>query len=100
MPYKSKEDRDKWLAKNPDYMKNYLAVYRRNKSIEKYGLDPASVPAILVCETCSSTTRVAFDHDHATGKFRGWLCVRCNTLLGRIHDDVELLKNLALYLSK
>ena len=34
------------------------------------------------CEICGAMGRICFDHDHATGKFRGWLCVRCNGALG------------------
>lgn len=29
------------------------------------------------------------DHCHKTGKFRGWLCQRCNTLLGRLGETEE-----------
>lgn len=38
------------------------------------------------------------DHDHETGKFRGLLCSRCNTTLGSVKDDPELLRKMALYL--
>ncbi len=59
------------------------------------------------CEICSvfvnktktmSFTNICFDHDHKTGKFRGWICRRCNTILGYVKDSPELLKRLANYL--
>ena len=50
------------------------------------------------CEVCYSHGVVDFDHDHKTGKFRGWLCRRCNLVLGMVKDNRHLLGNLALYL--
>lgn len=34
------------------------------------------------CEICGSIIRLAVDHDHKDGKFRGILCYSCNTQLG------------------
>jgi hypothetical protein len=31
--------------------------------------------------------RLAMDHDHTTGEFRGWLCGNCNTSIGKLRDD-------------
>ncbi len=38
------------------------------------------------------------DHDHATGKVRGLLCLQCNAALGNVHDKPEVLARLKLYL--
>lgn len=43
---------------------------------------------------------LAFDHDHATGEFRGWLCGHCNRALGLMDDNPELILKLALYLER
>ena len=40
----------------------------------------------------------SIDHDHATRRVRGLLCVRCNLVLGRIDDDSALLEKAATYL--
>lgn len=40
------------------------------------------------------------DHDHITGKVRELLCARCNTVLGRVKDDVSILHGLINYLLK
>lgn len=42
---------------------------------------------------------LVIDHDHATGLVRGALCVRCNDLLGVIHDDADLLFGLYSYIT-
>ncbi len=55
------------------------------------------------CEVCGAfgndTKRgICFDHDHKTGKFRGWICHRCNVALGMVKDNSETLIALANYL--
>ena len=61
------------------------------------------------CELCGAFAdgygkrfygRICFDHDHKTGKFRGWICVRCNTVLGHVKDNSELLLTMVEYLRK
>ena len=56
------------------------------------------------CEICREfeipSKRLCFDHDHKTGKFRGWICMRCNLILGQVKDNINLLKMLIKYLKK
>lgn len=40
------------------------------------------------------------DHCHETGKVRGFLCRRCNSVLGLVNDDQAILGKLAKYLGK
>ena len=50
------------------------------------------------CEVCYQPCLSCFDHDHETNAFRGWLCRRCNLVLGMVKDNPILLRNLAMYL--
>jgi hypothetical protein len=53
------------------------------------------------CELCGAyTDPLHLDHDHKTGRVRGWLCLLCNTALGRFKDDPALLRRAAEYLEK
>ncbi len=42
----------------------------------------------------------AIDHNHETGKFRGILCLKCNSMLGMARDSRELLHKAANYLDE
>lgn len=62
---------------------------------------PRPIPAN--CEVCNSLGSsfkkgLHYDHDHATGKFRGWLCTNCNSALGLVKDNKETLKSLIHYI--
>jgi hypothetical protein len=40
------------------------------------------------------------DHDHTTGKFRAWICHKCNLALGNFSDDTSRLLNALKYLEE
>ena len=50
------------------------------------------------CEICGAFGKIEYDHCHQTGKFRGWICHRCNWVLGLVKDNSELLAKLSEYL--
>jgi len=57
------------------------------------------------CEICNGPPNdrwgvLHFDHDHVTGKPRGWTCRNCNVILGLARDSVDRLLDLAAYLEK
>lgn len=49
------------------------------------------------CALCGRKARLCYDHDHATNRFRGWLCYRCNHGLHML-EDPELLSRATEYL--
>ena len=62
---------------------------------------PNKVP--FECPICGKRTiagitcKVVLDHNHQTGKVRGWVCDSCNTGIGRFKDDTELIKKAIKY---
>lgn len=58
--------------------------------------------AVDGCEVCGRDmgSKICFDHDHESGKFRGLLCHNCNTMLGLAKDNVHTLEKAILYLKK
>ena len=51
------------------------------------------------CECCGKIPRKwCLDHDHKTDKFRGWLCDKCNTGIGKLGDDLKGVKMAVKYL--
>jgi len=70
---------------------------------QPYKVKNAPRPKPEQCEVCGAFGKdfkrgLCYDHDHTTGKFRGWLCMRCNCALGLVKDNAEILESLAKYI--
>lgn len=53
------------------------------------------------CAICADDSEILhIDHCHATGKVRGLLCIRCNTVLGKFADDPSRFQSASEYLLK
>lgn len=89
---------------------------RRRHRLRTYGLTEADYTAMLrkqkgVCAICKLPERVvdhktgviknlSVDHCHATGKVRALLCWKCNAVLGKANDSIEMLQAMIRYLRK
>ena len=67
--------------------------YRRRRNIKIAG---RACPEL--CECCSGPGPLHFDHDHETGKFRGWICPGCNLACGMLKDNPDRAMSVAIYL--
>lgn len=83
---------------NPEANKARLKRFAERREAERVAM--AGRPRPTECDICGPVAvgPIVFDHSHAHGHFRGWLCDRCNKVLGLMKDDPALLRSLAQYL--
>ena len=84
------------------WCKNCIPNKKARTIYERYGLLPEETKKLKernngICPICNQRKASAIDHDHITGKVRGYICNKCNLGLHYIEDE-ELLKNMQKYL--
>ncbi len=77
----SLKEKRKWEANKPEY-------------------EPFQCPICQKVTIPGVTSKIVLDHNHNTGKIRGWICDSCNTGIGRFKDDISLLERAIAYLKK
>ena len=117
----------KRYAKDPDKYRSASRIASAIKTPEQkllksircsalqYGLNPDTILNHYNehdgrCDICQRTQldaepnairlRLSIDHDHTTGDFRGLLCNSCNTGIGHLMDNVQVLRAAIDYLLK
>jgi hypothetical protein len=84
-------------------------AYERQRVLRKYGLTQEQYDQLLAgqggrCPACGTDEPGAkgwcIDHDHATGRVRALLCMRCNTMEGLADNDPAVLRALADWLER
>ena len=77
------------------------------KFLKKYNLTPEKYAELLnaqkgVCAICGGVNKkdgnLNIDHDHETGRVRGLLCHNCNSGLGMMKDDPEIMTKATQYI--
>lgn len=99
----------KWNKDNQDRRK----INSMNHSWKKIGIkdftytdyEDLLVKQDFKCKICNThqldlKKTLSVDHDHETGKARGLLCQRCNSVLGMAKDNIEILKSAIQYLGE
>lgn len=91
-----------WRAKNPERDRSNQLRSLYGISAEEYDRMLAAQRGVCaICAgPCTTGRRLAVDHCHRTGIVRGLLCAMCNTAIGKMRDDPDLLRAAALYLEK
>ena len=67
------------------------------RNLKKQNQQPA---AGTPCACCNRIDKLFCDHDHATAKFRSWICRNCNSGIGLLGDSEEGLRQALAYLEK
>lgn len=89
---KRRESSRKYRAANPDKMREFYRTHwikYQTKIRSRKGLPAATRPKPELCERNCGREAKCLDHDHITGKFRGWLCRPCNMGLGLLGDTLQ-----------
>jgi len=95
----TRDGKRRMRVNNPEREKEAQLRYRFR--LEQKKINEAGRNKPDFCEICKGNEyRIVFDHCHAHGNFRGWICDRCNRVLGIVKDSPELLRELALYLEQ
>lgn len=115
-------DPDVWIERRRAYVRTYRERHpdrvkeqeRRRNLRQYYGITIEQYEALLSdqngkcagCQTRPDSKRFAVDHDHkccpgrkSCGKcIRGLLCSRCNTALGLMNEDKQIIVRLLTYM--
>lgn len=85
--------------------KNKSGAFARRKA--KYGISREEYDFLLTeqdgrCKICFEKVgeELRVDHDHETGKIRALLCAKCNSGIGLLKEDPDVLRLAAQYIEK
>lgn len=84
--------------RNPEAHRTRMDRYLLRQ--EQKRVEIAGRPRPIECDLClvDAIGPICFDHCHVSHQFRGWLCDRCNKVLGLVKDSAELLERMGNYL--
>lgn len=94
-----------WSQINKDKIREYNYQHKLKIS---YGLTIEGYNLLLgvqngrcaICSDLPGKRRLAVDHDHKTGIVRSLLCGRCNTALGNLRENPEIMLKMIAYINK
>jgi hypothetical protein len=101
--YRKLESNRNWRKSHPQFVKSQ--TLNRYDGINETVYNEKLVQQKNVCEICGKTQkrknyRLGVDHDHKTNKVRALLCNNCNTAIGLVYENINILENIITYLKK
>ena len=106
---RAKATRHKYRTENPDTVRasdlrkhgfNTQEINKHFSAVEKGKCEACGHPETALDTEGIRTKRLCFDHNHATGRYRGTLCSSCNTALGFLKESPERFRSLLAYLER
>jgi hypothetical protein len=97
------ERKNNWIRNNKDRHMNNQLLWHSGIGLDDYNIlfDKQSGCCAICGEHQSKFKRaLSVDHDHATNKIRGLLCMNCNLMLGHSKDSIMRLKKAIIYLEE
>lgn len=91
-PEKIREYRRRRYQTDPEHRARHLSKQREYRQASGRWRRSGDCPICL-----REGVRLVWDHNHATGEFRAWICNPCNLALGHGRENPETLRRLALY---
>ena len=101
---KEGEYQKRYRALNPEKVKTMARkthIMRKfNMTIEEYESKLSAQNGVCaICEsTCATGYNLAVDHNHITGKIRALLCKNCNTAIGLLKENTDIMTKALNYL--
>ena len=95
-PAKFSEKYRVWREKNKDRR----SKYNRDWRMRKRHVDHPMPDNCEICDAPRQDRNLYWDHDHATGLHRGWLCNHCNLAIGQMAESPNRLRAAAYYLER
>lgn len=103
-------DTDKFKFRSPckkcENQKRLYNYKRLSYRFKKFGITEDDYNAMYIhqqgkCHICNTSKDVlCVDHCHKTGRVRGLLCQKCNSILGYCSDNIDTLNNAIKYLKE
>ena len=107
------KERIEGCIKRAAYVKNNPRKVALSYKKNKFGITPERYEELELsqgrsCAICkkdvnkvgSKNNLLSVDHDHRTGKVRGLLCNKCNSMIGLVKEDPKILVSAIDYLGK
>jgi hypothetical protein len=106
---KRKTQLKNWRLANPEKVRLSARKQNRRRTLLRFNITEDEFLAAFLaqgaaCAICrrpldfNGGRQTHIDHCHSTNKFRGFLCLTCNTGLGKFRDDPVLLRRAEKYL--
>jgi len=93
------EERKKYRDENKEKTRFNLLLKTYGISREDYKtMNDSQNGVCAICGFDNNGKPLYVDHDHRTNKIRGLLCQKCNTAIGLLYDDPDIIKKAAKYL--